>query len=106
MREQFDGWQKASHHAVATCNDCHVPHDFVGKYLTKLSNGYHHSRAFTLQDFHEPIRIRPVNSGVLNQNCVYCHAEVTSGIRRHATAAREPMDCVRCHGSVGHEPGR
>src|SRR5262245_623919 len=21
MREQYDGWQKASHHAVATCND-------------------------------------------------------------------------------------
>jgi cytochrome c nitrite reductase small subunit len=24
MREQYDGWQHASHHAVATCNDCHV----------------------------------------------------------------------------------
>ena len=31
MRDHYDGWQKASHHAHATCNDCHTPHDFVGK---------------------------------------------------------------------------
>ena len=23
MRDQYDGWSKASHHAVAGCNDCH-----------------------------------------------------------------------------------
>ena len=33
MREQYDGWQKASHHAVATCNDCHTPHAFIPKML-------------------------------------------------------------------------
>jgi len=106
MREQYDGWQKSSHHAVATCNDCHVPHDPVGKYLTKASNGYHHSRSFTLQDFHEPIRIRPTNLHVLNQNCVYCHAEFTSEIRHAVSTASEPMNCVRCHESVGHGPAR
>lgn len=31
MREQYDAWQKSLHHANATCNDCHVPHDLVGK---------------------------------------------------------------------------
>ena len=106
MRDEYDGWQKASHHAVATCNDCHVPHDFLGKYLTKLDNGYHHSRAFTLQDFHEPIQIRPVNSQVLNRNCTHCHGELTSEIRSHVTAVGQTMDCVRCHDSVGHGPGR
>jgi len=102
MREQYDGWQKASHHAAATCNDCHVPHDLLGKYLTKTTNGYHHSRAFTLQDFHEPIRIRPSNLEVLNRNCVYCHDELTRDIRLHAIGDVEPMNCVRCHDSVGH----
>lgn len=28
MREQYDGWQKASHHGFAACNDCHMPHAF------------------------------------------------------------------------------
>jgi cytochrome c nitrite reductase small subunit len=106
MREQYDGWQKASHHAVATCNDCHVPHDFVGKYFTKFDNGYHHSRAFTMQDFHEPIQIRPVNSQVLNRNCVYCHGELTREIRVHLASQEQPMDCVRCHGLVGHGASR
>jgi len=56
MREQYDGWQKTTHHAVATCNDCHVPHDLIGKYMAKVEHGYRHSKGFTFQDFHEPIR--------------------------------------------------
>src|SRR2546422_11545383 len=39
MREQFDGWLKSSHRSVATCNSCHTPANFVGKYATKASNG-------------------------------------------------------------------
>src|SRR5262245_9663666 len=62
MNEQYDGWVKGSHHNVATCNDCHVPHDFIGKYMSKASNGYHHSKGFTLQDFHEPIMIKERNA--------------------------------------------
>jgi cytochrome c nitrite reductase small subunit len=58
MREQYDGWQKSSHHAVATCNACHTPHNLVGKYATKAENGFWHSYGFTLQNFHEPIQIR------------------------------------------------
>src|SRR5262245_39572166 len=55
MREHYDGWQKASHHTVATCNDCHVPHDLAGKYLAKAENGFWHSYGFTLENFPEPI---------------------------------------------------
>lgn len=96
MREHHDGWQKASHHAHATCNDCHVPPDFVGKWTSKARNGFVHSKGFTLQDFPEPIRIRPGNREILIDNCVRCHAEFVSAI--HPDTA----DCVRCHGSVGH----
>src|SRR5437588_1947151 len=77
MRDVYDGWQKSSHHAAATCNDCHVPHDFLGKWLTKASNGYHHSVAFTLQNFPEPIRIKRANARVLQDNCVACHRGMT-----------------------------
>ena len=31
MNEQYDGWIKSSHRSVAVCNDCHVPHSFVGQ---------------------------------------------------------------------------
>ncbi|HMG56483.1 MAG TPA: NapC/NirT family cytochrome c, partial [Kofleriaceae bacterium] len=50
MRRQYDGWQKASHHGVATCADCHLPHTLFAKYRAKASNGWHHSKGFTLQD--------------------------------------------------------
>ena len=38
---------RASHHAVATCNDCHTPHNLVGKYVVKARNGFWHSFYFT-----------------------------------------------------------
>jgi cytochrome c nitrite reductase small subunit len=106
MREQFDGWQKSPHHAVATCNDCHTPHDLVGKYLTKAENGYWHSKGFTLLDFHEPIMIKSRNSVVLQANCVECHRQIVSGINTHPGQPREMLDCVHCHRDVGHGPVR
>src|SRR5437660_11390625 len=78
MREQYDGWQKASHHAVATCNDCHVPHETIPKYLVKAEDGFWHSKGFTLQDFPEPIRLRPMSSKILQTNCVRCHHDLVN----------------------------
>lgn len=106
MREHYDGWQKASHHTAATCNDCHVPHEFVPKYLAKLENGFRHSRAFTLQDFHEPIQIHEKNRAVLQQNCVDCHAGLVSEIATYPGHEPQMLDCVHCHSSVGHGPAR
>lgn len=104
MRDQYDGWLKAGHHAHATCNDCHLPHDFLGKYLAKAQNGYHHSKAFTLNDFHEPIMIRQVNKDVLQANCRTCHAALVSEITGHARSRYDDLGCVHCHRSVGHGP--
>jgi cytochrome c nitrite reductase small subunit len=106
MREQYDGWQKGSHHAVATCNDCHVPHEFIPKYLAKMENGFWHSKGFTLQDFPEPIRIKPKNKAILQENCVACHAELVSEIATHPGNDEQMLDCVHCHAGVGHGPTR
>lgn len=106
MQDHFDAWQKASHHAVATCNDCHVPHDLAGKYLSKMVNGYHHSRAFTLQDFHEPIQITPRNAAILQRNCVDCHADVLADGQVHEGPPGHMLNCVHCHADVGHGPLR
>lgn len=105
MREQYDGWQKASHHANATCNDCHVPHDLVGKYMAKAEHGWRHSKAFTLQDFHEPIRITDADLKLVENNCVRCHGELTHGISR-AWGTGEQLNCVHCHNGVGHGTSR
>lgn len=102
MNEQFDSWQKASHHGVATCNDCHVPTSFFAKYLAKAANGYQHSKAFTLQNFHEPIRIKETNSKILQGNCLRCHDEFVHEIVRGSTWADDAIRCVHCHRRAGH----
>ena len=39
MRDQYDGWRHGSHHAVASCNDCHIPHDnLVRSFLISFNN--------------------------------------------------------------------
>jgi cytochrome c nitrite reductase small subunit len=106
MTEQYAGWSRSPHHAVATCNDCHTPHDLVGKWLAKANNGYHHSLAFTTGDFHEPIMIKPHNRAVTEAACRHCHAEVVQAIDPHGeppgAAAGQALECTRCHASVGH----
>lgn len=106
MNDHYDGWQKSSHHAVATCNDCHTPHALLPKYLTKAENGFWHSKGFTLQDFHEPIRIRPYNKNVLNRNCVSCHQALVREVIVTHGHDDSRLDCIRCHASVGHGPAR
>ena len=101
MRDNFDSWTHSSHHAVAVCNDCHTPHDFIGKYYVKARNGWHHSKAFTLQDFHEPIQITPFNRAVTQDACRSCHADIVAAIDSHA-AGEDGLDCIRCHRSEGN----
>lgn len=107
MNEQYNGWTRSSHHAVATCNDCHTPHDFLGKYMTKARNGFNHSLAFTLGGFPEPIQITPRNREITEAACRHCHAEITQAID---TAPRNQhqasLSCIRCHSSVGHLHGQ
>jgi hypothetical protein len=66
------------------CNDCHTPHDFLRKYLTKMDHGWRHSKGFTLNDFHEPIRITAKDLLDVRENCLRCHAGLVSGIAHTA----------------------
>lgn len=106
MQEQYSGWVKSSHRSVAVCNDCHTPHDFVGKYYTKASNGFWHSYYFTTNTFHEPIQIGERNRRVTEHACRGCHQEITSAIDAHAGGGEagdeSALSCVRCHRNVGH----
>lgn len=106
MRDVHDGWQKGPHHAVAVCNDCHTPHTLVRKMIVKAENGWHHSQAFTLQNFHEPIRIREKNLRVLQENCLRCHGEFLGSIAPHGRIDGDDVNCIRCHRGVGHGPTR
>jgi cytochrome c nitrite reductase small subunit len=102
MQPQFDSWQKASHHTVATCVDCHLPHGFVGKYFSKAENGYHHSVAFTFQNFHEPILLKDKSRRILEGNCLECHGGLVHEQVARAVDDAGTLRCTTCHRSVGH----
>jgi cytochrome c nitrite reductase small subunit len=101
MQSHFDSWLKSSHENVATCNDCHLPHSFPGKYITKADNGFFHSLAFTTGRFHEPIQIKPRNRRVTQDACLYCHADFVDHMLPAETGGEVPA-CIHCHASVGH----
>ncbi len=101
MDDHFDSWAKSSHQHVAVCNDCHLPHNFAGKWVTKADNGFFHSLAFTTGNFPEPLRIKPRNRRVTHNACLHCHAELV-----HQMLPAEPggdmLACIHCHTDVGH----
>ena len=101
MNDVYDAWSRGPHHAVATCNDYHIPHQFPAKYVVKALNGFNHSLAFTLQNFPEPIRITPANKVVALNNCGYCHGDFVSLVDHQGQTELE--DCTRCHATIGHD---
>lgn len=101
MSEQLGGWVKGSHRSVASCNDCHTPHDVLGKYLAKANNGFHHSWAFTRGRFVEPIQIGERNRAVTEAACRDCHASVVAAIEP-SIGHRGEVSCLQCHRDVGH----
>lgn len=109
MDEHVAAWNKSSHRSVATCNDCHTPHDPLGKYAVKAKNGFWHSFYFTTGTFPDPLRITPANHEVTEEACRYCHWRITEAIDHGPSAPtidlsreEEEFTCTRCHRYVGH----
>jgi cytochrome c nitrite reductase small subunit len=105
MQEYYDAWIKSPHRSVAACNDCHTPHNFVGKYATKIENGFAHSFAFTSGWYPDNILIRPRDYRVAEGTCRSCHEAITQAIVGEQSDSHHnsaDIDCIRCHFDVGH----
>jgi cytochrome c nitrite reductase small subunit len=105
MREHLDAWVKSPHGRISGCNECHSPHDLLGKYFCKGRNGLFHSWAFTTGRFPDEIQMHDYNRGVVEANCRRCHTDITHQIDPLPTASgqTQPMSCLHCHATVGHE---
>jgi cytochrome c nitrite reductase small subunit len=104
MQEQFDSWIKSSHQPVTNCNGCHLPKGAVTKWISKADNGFFHSWAFTFRNHPDPIRIKPRNARIVQDNCVSCHLDFVHEMR---PADRDgAAGCVHCHKDVGHAAWR
>jgi cytochrome c nitrite reductase small subunit len=102
MRDQYEGWMKASHRSAAVCNDCHTPAGFVPKYAIKALNGFKHSWAFTTGWFPDRIEITPFDYRITDAACLKCHAEIVDGLRS-VRGHRTDVSCIACHRTVGHQ---
>jgi len=76
----------------------------------RRENGWHHSKAFTLGDFHEPIRIKPKNARILHGITLPSPVPRDIGVEAPsvagATTDPDAVSCVHCHAGVGHGPTR
>ena len=111
MDDHYASWLKSGHRHVASCNDCHTPHDLLGKYTVKARNGFWHSFYFTTGGFPDPLRITQGNHEVVEEACRYCHAPIVESIDTHGVPHDSELDldqgqaeftCTRCHRYVGH----
>ena len=100
MRQEYDGWIKASHRQAAVCNDCHTPDGLIPKYASKAYNGFLHSVAFTSGHFPDVIQLKPYTRAITGRACLKCHAEIVHAI--HVQRGQE-VSCLRCHQNVGHQ---
>lgn len=99
MNSYYDAWIKGPHRNAATCNDCHTPHNLIGKYATKAMNGFAHSFAFTSGRFPDSIAIKDRSRDITERACRSCHAAIVDAIEGSHPGE---LSCIRCHADVGH----
>ncbi len=108
MNPQYASWERGSHGRVATCNDCHVPHNnFVNKYMFKASDGMRHATIFTLRTEPQVMRIKQAGKDAVQSNCVRCHYNLlypvsTRAINNQSIMASHDGYCWDCHRETPH----
>lgn len=111
MAPQYATWQHSSHREVATCNDCHVPHNnFFNHYYFKAKDGMRHATIFTLRNEPQVIYIHEAGRNVVQQNCYRCHAELLTDEKLNSYQNqyhdfRSNRQCSDCHSEVPHGKG-
>ncbi len=102
MTPEYATWQHSSHARVATCNDCHVPHDSLfAKYYYKAKDGIRHSTLFTLRKEKQVIQSIPESREVIQKNCLRCHGSLVSEVAGSVHSASNRL-CTECHRETPH----
>ena len=108
MTPQYITWARSSHREVASCNDCHVPHNNIfNQYYFKAKDGLYHASIFTLRAEPEVIKARQPSVEVIQDNCIRCHtaqvvdAKMESFVEDHHYS-RTDRTCWECHREVPH----
>ena len=93
---------------VASCNDCHVPHNNVfNKYYFKAKDGLYHASVFTTHSEPQVIRAKEPSVKVIQSNCIRCHGDQVMDAKLEGFVATHKADrtdrlCWECHRDVPH----
>lgn len=108
MTTEYITWKHSSHREVASCNDCHVPHDNVFKqYAFKAKDGLYHATIYTLRAEPQSIIMHEAGQQAVQNNCIRCHmdqvtdAKMTSWVSSHQND-RLDRTCWECHRETPH----
>lgn len=108
MAPYYATWERGSHGKVTTCLDCHVPHNnIIRQYFFKGQDGSRHAFMFTFRMEPQVIRIKEAGMGVVQENCIRCHAQVvhaTSLVEVTLETHQQNQDrlCWDCHREIPH----
>nr|WP_321451959.1 cytochrome c nitrite reductase small subunit [uncultured Carboxylicivirga sp.] len=108
MAPQYSTWSHSAHREVATCNDCHVPHNNVANtYYFKAKDGMRHATIFTMRAETQVIFIQDEGKEVVQQNCIRCHQHLISNEKVLAKVPDihfniDDRKCWECHRETPH----
>ena len=108
MTPQYMTWARSAHREVATCNDCHVPHNNIfNQYYFKAMDGLYHSYIFTIRAEPQVIQARQPSVEVIQDNCIRCHAPQVTDAKTAAFVEdhhykRTDRTCWECHRETPH----
>jgi cytochrome c nitrite reductase small subunit len=108
MVPQYATWMHSSHREVATCSDCHVPHDNIFRtYYFKAKDGFRHASIFTARAEPQVIQIKEAGHKVVHQNCIRCHSDLVTDakltvIHEDFFTHKSDRTCWDCHREVPH----
>jgi len=96
MDEMVEGYLHSSHREVASCNDCHIPHDYVRGSFYKAYTGTRDIVEVLLGISPEVIRITAYGKKVVQENCLSCHGDLLRMVgNTQEGGAKYCMDCHR-----------
>lgn len=100
MDPWVETWTHSAHREVASCSDCHIPHDFFRGAYYKAFVGARDTIDMILGTWPTPIKLSGHGGVVTQENCYRCHSTVLS--TTNETTSGKSRQCWNCHRNTPH----